>query len=105
MFTVIRITAVPEHLRGYLSRFVVEYGTGMYIGNVSKRVAESLWDKTVQAAGEGEVIMVTSSRTTEQGFQVRLHQTKGKDIEDFDGLQLLRSIPEIAYAVLPLTAK
>ncbi|TFD45942.1 type I-E CRISPR-associated endoribonuclease Cas2 [Cryobacterium frigoriphilum] len=97
MFTTLRITAVPDHLRGYLSRFLVEYGTGMYVGNVSKRVAESLWAKAVDAAADGEVVMVTSAPQTEQGFRVQLHQARGKDVIDFDGFSLMRSIPLIAH--------
>jgi CRISPR-associated protein Cas2 len=97
MFTTLRITAVPDHLRGYLSRFLVEYGTGLYVGNVSKRVAESLWVKAVDAAAEGEVVMITSAPQTEQGFSVQLHQARGKDIVDLDGFSLMRSIPVIAH--------
>lgn len=97
MFTTLRITAVPDHLRGYLSRFLVEYGTGLYVGNVSKRVAESLWAKAVDAAAEGEVVMVTSSPRSEQGFNVQLHQARGKDLIDLDGVTLIRSIPIIAH--------
>ena len=97
MFTTLRITAVPDHLRGYLSRFLVEYGTGLYVGNVSKRVAESLWTKAVDAAAEGEIIMVTSSPRSEQGFNVQLHNARGKDVIDLDGVTLVKSIPTIAY--------
>jgi CRISPR-associated protein Cas2 len=97
MFATLRITGVPEHLRGYLSRFLVEYGTGMYVGNVSKRVAESLWARAVDAAADGEVVMVTSAPQTEQGFRVQLHQARGKEVIDFDGISLMRSIPINAH--------
>ncbi len=97
MFATLRITAVPDHLRGYISRFLVEYGTGLYVGNVSRRVADSLWAKVVEAAGDGEIVLVTSSARNEQGFQVQLHQSRGKEVLDMDGFELLRSIPEKAY--------
>lgn len=97
MFATLRITAVPEHLRGYISRFLVEYGTGLYVGNISRRVADSLWTKVVEAAGDGEIVLVTSSAQKEQGFQVQLHQGRGKEVLDMDGYELLRTIPERAY--------
>ncbi|MBB5643711.1 type I-E CRISPR-associated endoribonuclease Cas2e [Cryobacterium roopkundense] len=97
MFVTLRITAVPDHLRGYLSRFLVEYGTGLYVGNVSRRIVDSLWSRVTDAAGEGEIVLVTSEATNEQGFKVRLHQGRGKEVVDMDGFELLRSIPEGAY--------
>ncbi|TFD21306.1 type I-E CRISPR-associated endoribonuclease Cas2 [Cryobacterium sp. TMS1-13-1] len=65
--------------------------------NVLKRVAESLWVKAVDAAADGVVVMVTSAPQTEQGFRVQLHQARGKDVIDFDGISLMRSIPINAH--------
>ena len=91
MFATLRIVAVPDHLRGYLSRFLVECGTGLYVGNVSPRVAEALWERAIEAALEGEVVMVLSNPLAEQGFHVRLHQTAGRETADLDGFNLIRS--------------
>ena len=104
MFVALRITAVPEHLRGYISRFLVEYGTGLYVGNVSRRISDSLWTHVTEAAGEGEIVLVTSDATKEQGFTVQLHQGRSKEVVDLDGFELLKSIPEVEYkdsVVLP----
>ena len=91
MFVTLRMVAVPDHLRGYLSRFLIECGTGLYVGNISPRVVEGLWKRATDAALDGEVIMVTSSPATEQGFQVRLHQAIGLEVTDRDGLTLIKS--------------
>ncbi len=91
MFATLRIVAVPEHLRGYLSRFLVECGTGLYVGNISPRVADALWKRAIEAAVEGEVVMVTSAPSIEQGFHVRLHQAAGRATTDLDGFTLIRS--------------
>jgi CRISPR-associated protein Cas2 len=82
---------VPDHLRGYLSRFLVECGTGLYVGNVSPRVVEALWTRSVEAAAGGEVVLVTSDPASEQGYSVRIHQSPGRVTADFDGLQLVQS--------------
>ncbi len=97
MIATLKITAVPDHLRGYISRFLVEYGTGLYVGNVSKRVADALWARTVEAAGDGEVVLVTSTAKNEQGFRVQLYQGRCKAVVDLDGYELLRNVPEKAY--------
>ena len=91
MFATLRIVAVSDHLRGYLSRFLVECGTGLYVGNVSPRVADALWTRAIEAALEGEIVMVTSNPSSEQGFRVRLHQITGKETADLDGYSLIKS--------------
>lgn len=90
MFVTLRIVAVPEHLRGYLSRFLVECGTGLYVGNISPRVADALWDRAIEAANEGEVVMVSSAPSLEQGFNVKLHQASSRETTDLDGFTLIR---------------
>lgn len=100
MFTVLRITAVPDHLRGFISRTLIECGTGLYVGNVSTRIADMLWDRSVTAATTGEVVMIISSPKKEQGFEVRVHQSATKHTIDLDGILLVSYIPEIAYTEL-----
>ncbi len=91
MFATLRLVAVPDHLRGYLSRFLIECGTGLYVGNISPRVAEALWKRAIEAAVEGEVVMVTSAPSIEQGFHIRLHQAAGRETTDLDGFNLIKS--------------
>jgi CRISPR-associated protein Cas2 len=91
MLVTLRMIAVPDHLHGYLSRFLIECSTGFYVGNISPRVVEGLWKRATDAALDGEVIMVTSSPATEQGFQVRLHQISGRELIDQDGLILIKT--------------
>ena len=105
MFTVLRITAVPDHLRGFISRTLIECGTGLYVGNISARVASTLWERATTAATTGEIIMISSTAKNEQGFEIRLHQTATKKTICLDGLQLISHIPENAYTDLTIAAK
>jgi CRISPR-associated protein Cas2 len=40
---VIATTAVPDHVRGALSRWLIEPAPGLYVGTVSARVRDELW--------------------------------------------------------------
>lgn len=94
MFVVLSASAVPEHLRGYLSRFLSEVAVGLYVGNVSKKVRENLWERCTLAAKEGSFTMITSDRQAEQGFTVRSIGEQSRPILDFDGV-LLSYLPTL----------
>jgi CRISPR-associated protein Cas2 len=87
MFAVVRTNSVPDHLLGYLTRFLQQTGSGLYVGKLSPRVADQMWDRLIAAAGEGAVIMVCSARN-DAGFTIRMHQVTGGRIVDFDGTDL-----------------
>lgn len=87
MFAVVSTTSVPDHLRGYVTRFLQQTGPGLYVGKLSPRVADQLWDRLVNAANEGTVVMVCSDRN-DAGFVIRMHQVTGGKVVDFDGLGL-----------------
>lgn len=88
MFVVLSATAVPEHLHGYISRFLSETATGLYVGNVSKRVRENLWDRCVLAAKEGSFTMISNDRKAEQGFTVVSVGPQSRPVIELDDLML-----------------
>ncbi|MDY3049984.1 MAG: type I-E CRISPR-associated endoribonuclease Cas2e [Rothia sp. (in: high G+C Gram-positive bacteria)] len=88
MFVVLSATAIPEHLRGYLSRFLSEASAGLYVGNVSKRVQENLWARCLLASCEGSFTMITSNRNTEQGFTIQSIGEQSRPVLELDGLTL-----------------
>jgi len=47
MFAVISCTAIPDHVRGFLTRFFSEVSTGLYVGIVSPVVLDNLWARIV----------------------------------------------------------
>lgn len=55
---VITLTKVPNALRGDLTKWYQEIQTGVYVGNVSARVRDSLWLRIVENIGRGEATMV-----------------------------------------------
>ncbi len=85
---VISTTAVPDHVRGALSRWLVEPAPGLYVGTVSARVRDELWSAVSAAIADGAAVCVHPAET-EQGFQIRTAGERRRHVLDFDGLQLV----------------
>ncbi|MGW5134205.1 type I-E CRISPR-associated endoribonuclease Cas2e [Streptomyces sp. NPDC004135] len=86
---VIATTAVPDHLRGALSRWTSEVVPGIFIGSVSARVRDQLWHAVTEVVGNGAAVLVHPA-TTEQGYAIRTAGTRRRIPDDFDGLTLIR---------------
>jgi len=80
---------VPAGVRGELSRWLVEVRAGVFVGQVSARVRDKLWEKCEQAKRTGGVTQIWSTNT-EQGFAMRMVGDTSRQIVDYEGLQLIR---------------
>lgn len=85
---VIVLTACPVGLRGHLTRWLLEISAGVFVGRVSSRVREELWNRVVDMSKEGRALMVFEDNT-EQGYSFRTHLHQW-DVVDVDGLTLMR---------------
>jgi len=85
--TVVVLTAVPAGLRGVLTRWLLEIAPGVFVGHVSRRVREHLWDRIVDGIGRGRALMVFQQRS-EQRLAFWVH---GHDWEpiDYEGISLM----------------
>ncbi len=88
MFVVVQAKAVPDHVKGYTSRFLVEVTSSLYVGTMSRKVADELWEVLKQYCADGGVAMVLSNAKSEQGYDVRLAGEQLARIGDFAGFQL-----------------
>ncbi|MFC8367072.1 type I-E CRISPR-associated endoribonuclease Cas2e [Streptomyces sp. NPDC057239] len=86
---VIATTAVPDHLRGALSRWTSEVVPGIFVGSVSARVRDELWRNVTEVVGNGAAVLIHPA-TTEQGYAIRTAGTRRRVPVDFDGLTLIR---------------
>ncbi|MGW1887790.1 type I-E CRISPR-associated endoribonuclease Cas2e [Streptomyces sp. NPDC001970] len=86
---VIATTAVPDHLRGALSRWASEVVPGIFVGTVSARVRDELWTTVSETVGDGAALLVHPA-PTEQGYTIRTAGTRRRVPIDFDGLTLIR---------------
>ncbi|GGX22825.1 type I-E CRISPR-associated endoribonuclease Cas2e [Streptomyces noursei] len=85
---VLSTTAVPDHLRGALTRWLLEVTPELYVGTVSARVRDELWTAVAACTGDGMSVLAYPSNN-EQGFELRTAGTRRRHPVDFDGLTLI----------------
>lgn len=90
---------VPAGVRGELSRWLIEVKTGIFVGHVSARVRDKLWEKCERSKRLGGVTQIWSTNT-EQRFDVRMMGDTSREIVDYEGLKLIR-IPRRSAAESP----
>ena len=83
---------VPRSLRGELTRWLLEPSPGVFVGHVSARVRERLWEKALGARGAGGVIQIWSTNT-EQRFRMRMEGVARRKVVELEGLQLVSVLP------------
>lgn len=82
------MTDCPPRLRGDLSKWLCEINTGVYVGHVSGRVRDALWQRVCKHLQTGRATMVYSTNG-EQKMKFRVHNTVWTPV-DFDGIWLMR---------------
>lgn len=85
---VVVLERVPPSLRGYLSRWMLEIQSGTYVGDLGRRVRESLWEEVCCNLRTGSAFIVYTT-DTEQGFQCEFWGVPSRRLRDFEGLQLI----------------
>lgn len=84
---VITMTNCPPKLRGDLTKWLCEISTGVYVGNLSARVRDALWNRVCENIRDGKATMVYNA-ANEQRLEFRTHNTEWK-VCDFDGIKLM----------------
>ncbi|WP_182489673.1 type I-E CRISPR-associated endoribonuclease Cas2e [Microcella alkalica] len=84
---VIVVTACPAGLRGHLTRWLLEISAGVFVGHVTARVRDLLWERVVELAKDGRAIMIHSVRG-EQRLAFTVHRHDWIPV-DLDGIQLI----------------
>lgn len=83
------LESVTTGLRGELSRWLIEPHTGVFVGQVSARVRDRLWEKSVQRKKAGGVIQIWTTNT-EQHYQIRMSGNTNRNLIEVEGLQLIQ---------------
>lgn len=86
--TVVVLVAAAPGLRGHVTRWMVEVQAGVFVGVLSLRIRDRLWDLLQDRIGDGQAVMIEPAHN-EQGWSMR---TAGRDRwspADFDGLTLV----------------
>jgi CRISPR-associated protein Cas2 len=91
MITVVTENVSPR-LRGRLAVWLLEVRAGVYVGNVSRRIRETIWLHITELAEQGNVVMVWSTNT-ESGFDFQTFGENRREPIDLDGLRLVKFKP------------
>lgn len=94
---VIVVENAPPRLRGRLSLWLAELRAGVYVGVYSARIRERIWGEVHELIGSGSAVMAWSS-PTDSGFAFECVGPNRREAVDFDGLTLVRFLPEGATA-------
>jgi len=90
---VIVVENAPPRLRGRLGLWLVEVRAGVYVGKVSRRVREMIWNNLEKGIDEGNAVMVWSSNT-ESGFDFLTLGANRRIPIEMDGIKLVSFLPE-----------
>ena len=83
---------VPPRLRGRLAIWLLEIRAGVYVGDVSQRIREMIWEQINFLADEGNVVMAWATNT-ESGFDFVTYGENRRMPIDLDGVRLVKFLP------------
>ena len=89
---VIVTEAVPDRLRGYLSRWLIQVRAGVFLGDYSQRVCEMLVD-TIQENIETGNVVVAWTTNNESGFDFETFGQNRRIPTELDGMKLVSFLP------------
>ena len=75
-------------MRGRVAVWLLEVRAGVYIGDVSRRTREMIWEHLTKGCEEGNVVMAWSSNH-ESGYEFLTHGASRRTPVEFDGLILV----------------
>ncbi|WP_338883470.1 type I-E CRISPR-associated endoribonuclease Cas2e [Xenorhabdus sp. TH1] len=90
--TVVVTEAVPPRLRGRLAIWLLEIRAGVYVGNISHKIREMIWQQITELTEDGNAVMAWQTNT-ESGFDFQTFGENRREPIDFDGLRLVKFKP------------
>src|SRR3989338_8109105 len=83
---------IPPRLRGRLAVWLIEVRAGVYIGDVSKRTREMIWEQLENGIEEGNAVMAWAANT-ESGYEFQTLGPNRREPVEWDGLRLVSFLP------------
>ena len=90
---VIVVENAPPRLRGRLGLWLIEVRAGVYVGDVSRRVREMIWENLVKGIEGGNAVMAWSSNN-ESGFDFMTLGENRRTPVEMDGIKLVSFLPQ-----------
>jgi len=82
----------PPRLRGRLGLWLIEVRAGVYVGKVSRRTREMLWQTIEQGIEDGNAVMAWSTNT-ESGFDFITIGPNRRIPCELDGVKVVSFLP------------
>jgi len=89
---VIVVENVPPRLRGRLAVWLLEVRAGVYVGDTSRRVRETIWKNVVAGCSKGNAIMAWTTNN-EQKFDFLTFGENRRIPVEMDGIKLVSFAP------------
>lgn len=83
---------IPPRLRGRLAIWLLQVRAGVYIGNVSRRIREMIWEQCEHYIDDGNIVMGWATNT-ESGFDFQTLGENRRIPVEMDGLRLVSFLP------------
>jgi len=90
---VIVVENAPPRLRGRLALWLLEIRAGVYVGKVSRRLREMIWEQIGAGINEGNAVIVWATNT-ESGFDFLTLGANRRIPVEMDGIKLVSFMPE-----------
>lgn len=103
MVIVVAIEDAPPRLRGRLSLWLVEVRSGVYVGSVTARLRDMIWDNVVAGCRRGSGVMVWPSSSRANCFRMRTTGENRRVPVQVDGLWFTALEPQTPPVDSPTT--
>ena len=92
-FLVVVTENIPPRLRGRLAIWLLEVRAGVYIGDLSRRAREMIWEQLQAGLESGNAVMAWSSNH-ESGYEFQTLGASRRLPVEMDGLLLVSFVPQ-----------
>lgn len=90
--TVVVTEAIPDRLRGRLAVWLLQIRAGVYVGDISQKVREMIWQQCQHFQEDGNIVMAWATNT-ESGFDFQTLGENRRIPVEMDGLRLVSFLP------------
>lgn len=90
---VIVLENAPPRLRGRLAIWLLEVRAGVYVGNYSPKVRQTIWGQVEEGIEDGNAVMVWRSNN-ESGFDFETLGANRRIPAEINGVRLVSFFPE-----------
>lgn len=87
---VLVVINAPAGLRGHITRWLSETAPGVYVGQLSTRVRDRLWETVAGRIGDGYAVLIHPDRTEQRWSVATAGVPTGLEAVDFDGITAFR---------------